>query len=57
MKRYRGSRITTLAEAVLYRNLPLATAQAQLDADEQASLLARMSSLRKDNQPCRRINR
>lgn len=57
MKRYRTSRITTLAEAVIAGSLSLANAQAQLDAHEQASLFARMTSLRKDRQPCRRINR
>lgn len=57
MKRYRGSRITQLAEQVLLGHLSLNRAQAQLDANEQASLFARMTSLRKDRQPCRRINR
>jgi hypothetical protein len=55
--RHRASRITTLAEAVLTNEISLAKAQRQLDADEQASLFARMTSIRKECQPCRRINR
>jgi len=55
--RYRASRITALATAVYVGRLSLVDAQSRLDAGEQIGLLARLTSIRKGNQPCRRLNR
>lgn len=53
--RYRASRITQLAEAVYWGRLTLADAQSRLDPSEQVGLLARLTSVRKEHQPCRRL--
>lgn len=53
--RYRANKITQLAEAVYLGRLTLADAQSRLDSDEQIGLLARLTSIRKRHQPCRRL--